>query len=173
MSLNLLLTIFSFVLFGSLLVSDNNVITNNVKLLTENQYSIAAFAMAQSIIDEAGTKAFDEHTVGGVEVSDSIAMSAALAPESGESPPTTDVPSVTGYWSTIHFNDVDDYNGYQRALPKSARIEGDTLDVLIQYVSVASPESVLTHTSYCKRMTVTVRSSYLSRSYNFSHLFSY
>src|SRR5260221_12940463 len=173
MGLNILLTIFSFVLFGTLLVSDNNVITNNVQLVTENQYAIAAFAVAQSVIDEAGTKAFDEHTVGGAEVADSSSLSSLLAPESGELPPSTDVSGSTGYWSTTHFDDIDDYNGYRRTVPIAARLEGDTLSVEVHYVSVANPESALTHTSYCKKMTVTVRSPYLSRSYKFSHLFSY
>src|ERR1041385_487752 len=173
MGLNILLTIFSFVLFGTLLVSDNNVITNNVQLVTENQYAIAAFAVAQSVIDEAGTKAFDEHTVGGIEVPDSGSMSAVLAPESAEIPPTMDVTGASGYWSGVHFDDVDDYNGYRRAVPLAAHLQGDTVSVVVQYVSVADPESALAHPSYCKKMTVTVRSPYLSRPYKFSHVFTY
>ena len=59
MGTNLLFTIFSFVLFGTLLVSDNNLVTSAIQLSSETEVSQAAFALAQSVIDEAKTKAFD------------------------------------------------------------------------------------------------------------------
>lgn len=173
MGYNTLFTIFSFVLFGALMLSDNGMIARNSELVLENQYSLAAFAFAQSVIDEATTKAFDEQTVGGIRVPDSSSFSGTPGPETGEAPPACDNPSGPGYWSASHFDDIDDYQGYRRAAPDEPRLQGDTLDVRVAYVDVASPEIPAGVRTYCKRMLVTVHGPYLGRAYQVAHVFSY
>ena len=171
MGTNLLFSIFSFVLFGTLLLSDNNIVTNSIQLSAETEVSNAAFGLAQSVIDEAKTKAFDESTVAG-EVTDSTFMSSTLGPEGGESISMPDTLSASGYRSASTYNDVDDYNGYQRLIRLSSQ-KGDTVRVKVDYTNITSPDAVLSGKNYCKKMTVTVSSQFLPRSYSFSYVFSY
>ncbi|HEY6190984.1 MAG TPA: hypothetical protein VI215_01520 [Bacteroidota bacterium] len=171
MGTNLLFSILSFVLFGTLLVSDNNLVTSAIQLSSETEVSQAAFALAQSVIDEAKTKAFDQNTVAG-EVADSSFMSATLGPNGGESIGFPDTLAASGYKSSSIYNDVDDYNGYWRLVRTSSR-KGDTVRVAVNYANVGNPDASLPGRNYAKKMTVTVSSPFVSRSYSFSYVFSY
>jgi hypothetical protein len=171
MGTNLLFAILSFVLFGTLLVSDNNLITSAIQLSSETEVSQAAFALAQSVIDEAKTKAFDQSTVSS-EVADSSSLSPTLGPDGGESISLPDTLGPAGYQSATTFNDVDDYNGYWRVV-RSSSWQGDTVRVAVNYANASNPDVPLSGKNYCKRMVVTVSSPFISRSYSFTYVFSY
>ncbi len=179
MGVNLLFTIFAFVFFGTLLVFDNNLIIANQGLSAENEMSVVAFSAAQSIINEAKTKAFDQKVaLSPTDVPDSTYMTPgdSLGPESAEFVPSPDTLTAAGFASAMRFNDVDDYNGYRR-LATTSQTRADTLhlSVVVQYVTFANPDVPVAGAarSYLKRMTVSVSSAYIPRSYSFSHIFSY
>ncbi len=170
--MNLILTICAFVLLGSLLLTDNNIVTNSVQLSAENEVSAEAIGLAQSLVDEAKTKAFDQNTAGGVEVPDSSGMSAYLGPDGGETIFMPDTLGPNGYGSLQKFNDVDDYNGYWRIIRNSS-LQGDTVRAAVTYTSPASPDVPAAGKNYCKKLTVTFTSPLISRSYSLSYIFAY
>lgn len=165
--MNMMLTICSFMLFGALLLSDNNMISDNVQLATENQCSVTAIGLAQSIIEEAKTKAFDAKQVG----PDDDSLSAVLGPEGGEWMALPDTFGAGGYGSTRLYNDVDDYNGYRRIVNISSN-EHFTIDVSVAYVSSTSPDTEVSQ-SFCKKMTVTVDGPYQATPYTLTYVFTY
>ncbi len=179
MGVNLLFTIFAFVFFGTLLVFDNNLIIANQSLSSENEMSVVAFSAAQSIINEAKAKAFDQRVaLSPTDLPDSSFMTPgdSLGPEVGEVIPLPDTLASSGFGSTTRFNDVDDYNGYRR-LVRTSQTHADTLyvSVVVQYVTYSNPDVPVggPGRSYLKRMTATVSTDYIPRSYSFSHIFSY
>jgi len=173
MGMNMIFTIFAFVFLGTLLVFNNNVIVNSLTLASENEVSIIAFGEAQSVIDEAKTKAFDENTIS-VVVPDSTSFSATLGRESETFPSPCDTLSSTGYRSSVNFDDVDDYNGYKRLVKASSSVgKPDTVSAVVSYVVVANPDNVASGKTYAKKMTVMVKSPYLNQSYSIAYVFTY
>ena len=171
--MNMIFTIFAFVFLGTLLLFNNNVIVNSLALASENEVSIIAFSEAQSVIDEAKMKAFDENTIS-VVVPDSTSFSATLGREGETFPSPLDTSSSTGYRSSVNFDDVDDYTGYTRLVKTSSSIgKGDTVSADVRYVAAANPDSVVSGKTYFKKMTVTVKSPYLNQPYSISYVFTY
>lgn len=189
--MNLMLTIGALVLLGTLLASQNALVLYQSKDSTENEYTIAAFGLAQSIIDEAKEKAFDEQTlVAGVPDTSGLTTPANLGKDAntekingtGSNPDAADTlttaspfsASNPGYMSSVKFDDVDDYKGYVRILAKSRALEGDTVRVSVAYADLAAPNTTLaTKRSYCKKMTVTVTGKYLPSPVTMSYAFTY
>ncbi len=166
-AMNMLLTICSFMLFGALLLSDNNMISNNVHLSTDNQFSVTAIGLAQSVIEEAKSKAFDARQVG----FDEDSLSQVLGPETGEWIALPDTLGSNGYQSTRVYSDVDDYNGYRRIVRISPS-EYYTIDVGVVYTSTTAPD-VEVSKSFSKKMTVTVNGPYQTASYSLTYVFTF
>ncbi len=162
-SSNMVMIIGAIVLFGIFLTSSNKLMIANTEIASQNEYYIAALAIAQSVIDEAKTKAFDQNTVAGpIGSPSSLTVKGLLGPDGvTESVPNPDTLTSTGYKSMTKFNDIDDYNGYMR-LVNTPRSEGDTVRVTVGYASETSPDSSKSTQTFCKVMTVTVRSRYIS-----------
>lgn len=156
MGSNMMLTIAAVFLFGLFVVAGNNLMSNNSKVAGQSEYSLTALALAQSVIDEAKAKAFDENSTGGHVVTSASQLTAGLGPEPSETitSPDTDNGS-TGYLSPQRFDDIDDYNGYSR-IANTQRAKGYLVSVQVQYVDETNPESVSGVQTYCKRMNVSV-----------------
>ncbi|MBI1804522.1 MAG: hypothetical protein HY033_12430 [Ignavibacteriae bacterium] len=171
----MIFTIFAFVLFGALVLSNKNIMENSTTLAAENEVSLAALASAQSIVEEAKTKAFDQNTVGGVEVSDSSGLSSSIGLDAGEiAPPSPDTVTATGFESSTNFNDIDDYNGYKRLVKMSNGKDDKLIDsVTVKYVKFSNPEDTSGTRTYLKKMTITVTTKYIPRPYTFTYIFSY
>src|SRR5262245_39016337 len=60
---NMILTIGSVLLFGTFLSLANKLMIGNNQIASQNEYYITSLSLAQSIIEEAKTKAFDQKTV--------------------------------------------------------------------------------------------------------------
>ncbi len=174
MGYNLFLTIGALLLLGTLMVSTQNLISYNENETLGNEYVLAAYGAAQSLIDEARGKAFDEQSVS-VVVADTSGFTPAgsLGRDGGtESVPSVDTmvtsspfsPAYPGYPSSVKFDDFDDYNGYTRLLKAARGFEGDTLRAVVSYVPLANPEAgPAGHRTMCKLITVTVTGRYLPR----------
>lgn len=173
--MNMIFTIFAFVLFGALVLSNRNMMENSTTLASENEVALVALASAQSIIEEAKAKAFDQNTVGGVEVPDSAGLSTTLGRDGSEvATPSPDTLSATGFKSSTNFNDVDDYDGYKRLEQMSNGRDDKLYDsVSVKYVRFSSPEDTSATKTYLKKMTITVTTKYIPRPYTFTYLFSY
>jgi len=178
---NVILSIGALVIFGTFLTSSNRLMTANTMLAEQNEYYISAVSLAQSVIDEAKTKAFDERTVGNhVYTMDSLTMVSALGPDVSEGFRNTDTlstvapysPAAPGFYSNYVYNDIDDYNYYHR-LVNTPRAEGYSVMVTVKYVNEADPDAVLAVQTFCKRMTVSVASPYMPYTVKLSYLFTY
>jgi hypothetical protein len=180
MGANTLFAIGALVIFGMFLKSSNQLMSANTQLSEQNEYYLTGLSLAESIISEAKTKAFDEKTVSGtVTVADSL--SAGLGTDGfAESVPSPDTLSTSspfsatsaGYLSIVKFDDIDDYNGYTRTV-NTPRAEGYKLSVKVVYASATYPDSTLATKSFCKKMTVTVKSPYMPDSLTVSYGFMY
>lgn len=172
MGANMLLTIGALVIFGIFLGAANKLMIGNNQIASQNEYYITAISLAQSVIDEAKTKAFDEKTVSGsVSNRTSLTAVASIGKDgASEAVPFPDTLSSSspysstnkGYWSAIKFDDVDDYNGYYR-LVNTPRAEGYQIRVTVNYANENSPDNSSLTQTYCKRMVVKVTSPYFPK----------
>jgi hypothetical protein len=173
MGANMMLTIGAILLFGMFLSTTNKLMIGNNQIAAQNEYYIAGISLAQSIIDEAKTKAFDQKTIG---LDTMISRANLTAPGSlgkdggaellalpdtirTKNPYTAKYP---GYLSTVTYNDVDDYNGYTRVV-NTPRAEGYRLFCQVSYASETAPDSVKASRTYCKVITVKVTSPYFRK----------
>jgi hypothetical protein len=184
MSYNIFLTIGSFVLLGTLLLSTNNLVSYNSLDSLENEYLLAAYGAAQSVIEEARLKAFDENTKA-TPATDTASFTEAgsLGPDlyteavlpfdelSTAYPASEEYPR---YRSTSAFDDVDDYNGYVRVLPQTRAYEGDTIRVTVAYADPEAPgEPAAGRRTMLKLMTVRVTNRYFSQPVELTFGFTY
>ncbi len=161
----LLLTIFS--------LASNSLIGENERIAEESEFNLTAFSLAQSIIDEAKSKEFDQQTVG-AELTTPITLTPVdhLGPDPGEAMAGADSTSPDGYKSMRQFNDVDDYNGYHRYV-NTPRADGYDISVQVSYASPSCPDSLLTTPTFCKHMVVSVASRYFSNPVTVQYAFIY
>lgn len=174
MGANMMLTIGAILLFGIFLSSTNKLMIGNNQIASQNEYYIAGISLAQSLIDEAKTKAFDENTIGQDTM---VAKSKLTAPGSlGKdgaaetfSFPDTAISSAPfstaykGYKSISKYDDVDDYNGYSR-LVNTTRAEGYRISATVRYGDEVNPDASPGVRSFCKVMVVKVTSPYFRKS---------
>jgi hypothetical protein len=174
MGSNMILTIGALVLFGTFLSSSNRLMTGNTQIATQNEYNLTALALAQSVIDEAKIKAFDEATVTTSVISPVFLTAPGSLRNDGsaESTPTPDTLASNGFASIRVFDDIDDYNGYTRRV-NTPRADGYNISVSVGYASETYPDSAKSTQTYAKKMTVTVTSNYISQPLTLSYNFTY
>jgi len=155
------------VLLAILALTVNRSILQGNKTSMESEFGLTATSLAQSLIEEARQKAFDVATV-----QDTVTVRSSLtdttntaewgpaASEKFTLPDTLD-PTSLRFQSLTRYNDFDDYNGYSRTV-NTPRAEKYTVSAVVNYVSENSPDSASSQRTFCKRITVTVTSPYLS-----------
>jgi hypothetical protein len=171
---NYLLAFGALVIFSVFSLITNKSLINNKKVAMQSSYIITATSLAQSVIEEAKTKAFDEKSVlDTVTVLGSLTTAANLGPDAGETvSPSPDVMDAVKYSfkSVLKYDDVDDYKGYLRVV--NTPLSGfDTVKVQVYYVN-STYDSTATPTWY-KKMTVTVTSPFISIPVVQTYIFSY
>ncbi len=173
MGSNFLLTIGALVLLGMFTLTANSLMSENLRLAEENEYYLTALSLAESVIQEAKTKSFDQATAAAQAVSPAVLTDPALlGPEGSEWISLPDSGAAGVFLSTTSYNDVDDYNGYERMV-WTPRAEGYVIDVSVSYASPSWPDSTVTYRTYCKQMTVTVTSPYISQPVSLQYAFLY
>jgi hypothetical protein len=184
MGANIILAIGALIIFGTFLSSSNRLMTGNTQIAEQNEYYISAVSLAQAVIDEAKTKAFDQQTVNdtvSIALVDSLTFQSKLGPDGAtETVPKPDTlvtgapytASSPGYRSTYKFNDLDDYDGYHRKV-NTPRAEGFIVTVQVKYVNATDPDVTSGIQTFCKRMRVTVTSPYMADQVQLSYAFTY
>lgn len=176
MGANIILAMGALVIFGTFLSSSNHLMIGNTQVAEQNEYYITALSLAQSVIDEAKNKDFDQKTQGldfEIPSVDSLTPPNRLGTETGEAIAGFDTLSATGYRSTKLFSDVDDYDGYKRKV-NTPRAEGYKVRVTVHYASQTWPDSTMnTKPTFCKRMDVSVSSPFLPNDVGLSYAFTY
>ena len=126
----------------------------------ENKVYLTAFSLADDLIEEIKQKAFDEQTVEwrAIETGDLTPYNAFGPLDPGES-------------SVETFDDIDDYQGYQKevSLP---HVENYTITSNVDYVSASDPDETSLVQTYFKRVTVRVTSPYLTHPVRLSFVFT-
>ena len=171
---NMILTVGVMILFGTFLIVANGLMLNNEQIAHDSEYTIAAVSIAQSVIDEAKTKEFDQKTVTrAVTTRDSLTTLARVGSDgAGEKISTRDTLGVNGYRSTSLYNDVDDYDSYERTV-NTSRARGYLVKVSVNYADETTPKNAAVTMTYCKLMTVEVSYPMMSRSLMLTYAFTY
>lgn len=173
MNSNLMLTIGGLVLLSTLIIAANRFILNQKSLAMESEYVMTAISLGQSIINEAKEKSFDQVAdTGKIYNPGGLTLFTSFGPDAGEAIPLPDSLSNSTFQSAIHYNDVDDYNGYTRLI-RTNTADNYLATVEVTYASSTYPDSVVTNRTWCKKMTVTVTNPYITIPIRLSYAFTY
>ena len=135
-------------LLSQITLTVNRYVGNNLQSSLSSEATITATGLAQSMMPEVGTLAFDENTVD-APVLDPASLTAVsyLGPESGEpSPP----PKPSAF-----FDDIDDFDGYEQIVT-TKRLGDFRVRTQVWYVDESDLENPATTQTFLKRLTVTV-----------------
>lgn len=148
---DLIQLIAALVLFGLLAMSVNSTINNNREVEIRSELDYTGIAVAQSFIDEARAKAFDEATI---DDDPTLAVPGDFSTTLG--PEANDVKNGVPY-----FDDFDDYNGHAETVETNPGISY-SVAITVNYVTAASNYKTQSSTSTRhKRMEVKVINLYV------------
>ena len=135
-------------------VNNSFLLTNTAMM--ESKFDLLATSLAQSVIEEADNKAFDQKSIG-IPIFAVNTFSDILGPDSED---------------YSEFNDFDDFNGYTRDVTNlpSANFH---VSCTVSYVSPANPDVVSISKQWSKKITVTVSSTSSQDTIKVSSIFSY
>lgn len=148
----------ALVLFGSVMLNSTRFTMGQNDAIFQRELEFYAISLAQSYIEEAKTKEFDENVIGASPpLPSGFTSPASLGVESGETYPT--------------FDDVDDYNNF--AVQDSTSRATFDVEIVVGYVEAADPSVTVNYRTYNKNMFVTVSSPYMDWPVGLSYVFGY
>jgi hypothetical protein len=135
-------------------------VLENKQTEVENKVYLTAFSLADDLIEEIKQKAFDEQTVEWRAIAtNQLTTADSFGPvDLGES-------------SVNNFDDIDDYNGYNKKV-SAPHVENYLITSTVDYVSASDPDETSLVQTYFKRVTVRVSSPYLSHPVRLSFVFT-
>ncbi len=155
-----LLTIAAIVLLSVLIINVYRSNSTQSSIIYENEAILEAAGLAQSMIDEIQSKAFDEKTLSEpVAEATELTPSGLLGKDSGE---------IKDY----QFDDIDDYNNYTRT-DSLDRLGVFTTTVSVYYVQNFEPDTKTTSRTFSKRVDVSVSNFSLQNPIKMSQVISY
>ncbi len=153
----LLLVLGALILFGLTRLSTNRYMIDQNDAIWQREFENYSLALAQSFIEEATTKAFDENEINGnPTIKDDFTHPNNLGPD-GEVYP--------------NFDDIDDFNGYAE-IDTTTRAIFD-VEIAVGYVQENDPQTVVNSKEYYKKMTVTISNSNLIQPIQLSYIFGF
>lgn len=156
MGLQSLLSLGALILLALISLQFNSSVLGNSTTEIEDKVYLTAFSLADDLIEEIKEKAYDEKTVDFQAISVSqLTPANMLTYETGESWP--------------NFDDIDDYNGYQKQVDLPSA-EGYDVSCKVNYVD--SDGNDLGIQSFYKKVTITVNSKYMRDPFYMSFIFS-
>lgn len=156
----LMILLGAIAIFGRFLLTINTARFNTEFRVIAGESQYIAASLAESVIDEASTKAFDHATTtfflhGGTA---GLTEPSFLGTETGDVYPD--------------YNDIDDYHGLTLTDTASNGIQYN-VSVAVGYVDESNWETTLSSKTLMKRMNVTVSSEHLPDTVTISRVFSY
>lgn len=140
-----------------------NFFTSNINQLESsisNEAFISATGIAQGMIDNILTRAFDEKTVSGsVSATSALTSSGNLGPDASEN-------------NVYKFDDIDDFKNYS-TIDSSTRLSNYNISVDVNYVVNLNPENNSLSATFAKRIDVSIWGLYLSDTLTLSHITTY
>ncbi len=154
----LLLVLGALILFGLTMLSTNRYVIDQNESIIQREFEFYGISLAQSFIEEAKTKAFDEKVINGtVNTPGQLTHWSQLGPDAGQTHP--------------NFDDVDDYNGLTRT-ESTGRDEFD-VSIEVGYINETDPETIVNPGSYYKRMNVTISNPFLIQPIVLGYVYAY
>lgn len=143
--------------FSMTSISVNRFCLNNNEIMMKSEFDYYAISLAQRIIEEAKTRAFD----------------VAVVSEPASNPPNDFTYPLGPRWDETYpnFNDVDDYHNL--SLNVNTPRTDYTVAVQVGYVEEGNLDEIVEHKTFFKKMTVTVSSDYMSSDVTLTHVYSY
>ena len=144
----MLMVLGALVLFSLALPSLNNTILYNDRTLITTNAELTAISLAQKIISEAGSKAFDEVCLATQPyLASQLTAVGSLGAESGE--------------SYSNYDDLDDYNSLSLADSTTLPSVLFNITATVDYVNTNDPSQVVGYRTFMKRLLVTITGPYL------------
>jgi hypothetical protein len=166
----MMLTIGAFFLLAVVILTVNRGLLTNNSVMIDNRYGILGVSLANSMMERATSKAFDEQSdTLGLTSTNSLTVVSSLGLDADETKNNPD-----------SFDDFDDFNCYKTA-PKSDTLllEGTDKEVIfdtfcqVDYVEASNPEKISTNRTWHKRLIVSVTSTGLQDTIRLSTVYSY
>jgi hypothetical protein len=157
---NQYLSIGAIVLMALVSLRFNTTLLQNRTTEIENKVYLTAFSLADDLIEEIKQKAFDEETVEWRAITtDQLTPYNLFGPvDPGES-------------SVYNFDDIDDYNGYSKAV-SLPHAENYSVTSTVDYVTASNPDVTSLSQTFFKRVSVNVTSPYMSHAVKLSFVFT-
>jgi hypothetical protein len=157
----LLILLGAIVIWGIFTLSVNKARFNNEVSIMQSQFEISAVGIANSYLEEAKSKAFDEILLGSSTPStlpDEFTAPGNLGIDTGEIYP--------------NFDDIDDFHNYTVS-DTSAEGFVYTVSITVGYVATSDFDNFSAIRTFYKRMNVTISSPDLSNNLNLSRIYPY
>ncbi|HSD63628.1 MAG TPA: hypothetical protein VLB50_07510 [Ignavibacteriaceae bacterium] len=155
-----ILTIACIVLFSVLVLNFYSSNTQKILQMHSSKSIIVANGLAQSLIEEIQTKAFDEKTINKpVWNTASLTSTGILGKDSGENLNT-------------QFDDIDDYDGYTKSIDID-KVGEFEMSVDVFYVEQLNPDVPSSTQTYSKMVKVNISNESLSDTLHFQQVISY
>lgn len=145
------------------------IVDNDQRMYEAEAYDLAA-TFARELFAEAAGKKFDKNMNPSLYQSQSEWASTGYLGPDGEN--FTPWPDLWPYKSIGTYDDVDDYNGYQRTVDTD-RIIGFKLTSQVYYVTKTDPNTISAYQTDYKRLDVTVEHPSYLKPIKFSTIVSY
>ena len=156
----------TLLVIGSLIALTYSILTMNTSQNVQsgfqlnNEATISATGIGQSLLEQIELKAFDEETISNsVADTDSLTSSYSLGKDAGE---------TTHYT----FDDFDDYNGYTKT-ESLTRLGTFSTEIEVYYVNTMSPDTKVFYKTFSKRIDISVANEYLLDTLVFAKVISY
>lgn len=144
-------TMAAMIIFSIIIMNANSLVHRNTTIQIEGELEQEVITLAQEIIDEARSKSFDRVVVGAAappaDIPGDFTAPGQLGPDAGET-------------AREHFDDFDDFHGYQETISTS---HGDfSVAVEVYYVDPVNFQFTGSRSTF-KKISVTVTSEFLRR----------
>ena len=155
----LLLVLGALILFGLIMLSTNRYVIDQNESNIQREFEFYGISLAQSFIEEAKNKAFDEKVINAaVTGPNQLTHRNSLGPDAGETHP--------------NFDDVDDYAGL--ILIDSTGRDEFEVSIEVGYIlDETDPETIINSRTWYKRMNVTISNPFLIQPLVLGFVFSY
>lgn len=154
----LLLVLGALMLFSITMLSTNRYMADQNDAIWQREMEYYSLSLAQSFIEEATTRVFDEKEINGnPTIKDDFTDLDDLGPDDGEVYP--------------NYDDVDDFNGFS-AVDSTTRANFGVI-ISVGYVQENDPQTVVNSKEYFKKMTVIISNNYLTQPVQVSYVFGF
>ena len=155
----MILTLAAVFFFSMTSLSMNRIWLQNNDIMMKSEFDYYAISLAQRIIEETKTRAFDSNVESGP---------AANPPDDFVSPH-----SLGPRWDEVYpnFSDVDDYNNLYLTIntPRANYL----VFAFVRYIDENNLDRIVEYRTFFKKLFVVVLSDYISTPVILSHVFAY